>query len=571
MSRRDLLWRGSAWNRQLLALCTLMLAAGLATACDDDDDDDQQPSDTGSDVVSDAGLDADDTGDATEDDADVGPTPDAGPDVGPIPEGVARLQIIHNSPDPLASTVDIYFNGIKIEDLAYKSATAFIDVEPGNAVVIAVAGSDSDSPEDALATFGPLLIEEQQSYVIMATGVLTPEQFQPNPEGRDIAFDLIIRADARQASSEANTNQALVFHGVTDAPAINLIANNGAPTLNPATANGTRRMLAENLPYGEFTTEYLNLPTGVTVLDVVTGTGGAGGNEQILGHFQTPALGRGEAYTIVATGFADPAQNPDAPFNLMAFPTRSGNSSERIQGTILPRAARVQAVHNAPEPQAQNVDVFMMGQRAITGLQYRQATPFLTVPSGMDIATAIVRTGTAQEQAIWNGNVRFEPGIAYQTVASGVLNPANLVGTPAGQNPTFGLRTTNAARERAVDPQQVEFFLFHGIPNAPAVDVIVANTDPVTVLADNLAFGQFTEYRVVPPGAYNVQLTDADNNSNVLYTFSINMAGLGNSVTALHASGTLNGPEAFSPVLMAVQPDGQVRLVNPLDGNGSAP
>ncbi|MFN9393797.1 MAG: DUF4397 domain-containing protein, partial [Flavobacteriales bacterium] len=50
----------------------------------------------------------------------------------------ARLQVIHNSPD--APDVDIFANGdLFISDLAFREATAFVDVPAGVEIDLAIA------------------------------------------------------------------------------------------------------------------------------------------------------------------------------------------------------------------------------------------------------------------------------------------------------------------------------------------------------------------------------------------------------------------------------------------------
>jgi hypothetical protein len=44
----------------------------------------------------------------------------------------AKIQVIHNSADAAASSVDVYLNGgLAIDDFAFRTATPFIDVPAG--------------------------------------------------------------------------------------------------------------------------------------------------------------------------------------------------------------------------------------------------------------------------------------------------------------------------------------------------------------------------------------------------------------------------------------------------------
>ena len=100
----------------------------------------------------------------------------------------ARVQVIHNSPDP---TVDVYAgNTLLIDDFAFRTATTFIDVLANVPLSIAVAPANSTSVADAIATF-PAQFDEGETYIATASGIVgdltTP-------------FTLIVNTNAREAS-----------------------------------------------------------------------------------------------------------------------------------------------------------------------------------------------------------------------------------------------------------------------------------------------------------------------------------------------------------------------------------
>ncbi|MGB3544147.1 MAG: DUF4397 domain-containing protein, partial [Rubrivirga sp.] len=58
--------------------------------------------------------------------------------------GVARLQVIHNAPDPAASTVDVYVNGaLTLDDVDFREASPFLDVPGGEDLVVDVVPGDA--------------------------------------------------------------------------------------------------------------------------------------------------------------------------------------------------------------------------------------------------------------------------------------------------------------------------------------------------------------------------------------------------------------------------------------------
>ncbi|MBK6682369.1 MAG: DUF4397 domain-containing protein [Ignavibacteriales bacterium] len=56
---------------------------------------------------------------------------------------------------------------------------------------------------------------------------------------------------------------------------------------------------------------------------------------------------------------------------------KNWNLKLKIAGPSTQLPAKVQIVHNSPEPVAKNVDVFVNGQRVLSNFEYKKATPFL--------------------------------------------------------------------------------------------------------------------------------------------------------------------------------------------------
>lgn len=102
----------------------------------------------------------------------------------------ARVQVIHNSADVLAGSVDVYINGaLAIPDFAFRTATPFIDLPAGVTLNIGVAPGNSTSVNDTLANF-PVILSADEKYVVIANGLLTGG-YLPNPDGRNTDFTLL--------------------------------------------------------------------------------------------------------------------------------------------------------------------------------------------------------------------------------------------------------------------------------------------------------------------------------------------------------------------------------------------
>ncbi|MBK8968140.1 MAG: DUF4397 domain-containing protein [Lewinellaceae bacterium] len=116
-----------------------------------------------------------------------------------------------------------------------------------------------------------------------------------------------------------------------------------------------------------------------------------------------------------------------------------------------------------------------------------------------------MKNSTSAADAIANFPVNLTTDETYVVMAAGVVG--NMGAT------AFNLFVNPTAREAAADPANVDVAVFHGSPDAPAVDV-----DAVFVadnVVDNLAFGNFTGYLSLPAGKYDLAVQPAGTNTTV--------------------------------------------------------
>ncbi len=416
----------------------------------------------------------------------------------------ARVQIIHNSPDP---TVDVYVNGsLALDDLAFRTATPFLDLPAGLPLSIAVAPSTSTSVADAIATFDATF-EDGQTYVVTASGIVgdptTP-------------FTLITDAAAREVAMDgANKVNLSVLHGSPDAPAVDVVVRTGGK-------------IVSNASYGEFT-PYLSVPAAEYYLDVKPA-----GSANIVATYRADLSGLGgQAIKVLASGLL----NGTPGFGLFAVL----NDGTVVELPLAP-VARVQIVHNSPSP---TVDVYAGTSLLIDNFEYRTATPFIFVPAGVDITLGVAPdTSASAADAIATFDVNLENGKTYIVTASGI------VGDPTTP---FGLNINDAGQEAAADTNNVDIAVLHGATNAPAVDV-----DAVFVadnVISNLAYGEFTPYLGLAPDKYDFAVRAAGN-SNVVASYRADLSGLKKGAAYVFASGLLGGTPAFG--LFAALPNGTV-------------
>ena len=428
----------------------------------------------------------------------------------------AELQVIHNAADPAAATVDVYVNGtLALDDFAFRTATPFISLPSGVMLEIGVAPGNSTSVNDTLKNFSVMLASGQR-YVAIANGVLNPSGFASNPDGKSTAFTLFLKDNIRNASSSSTDVDFIGVHGASDAPTVDIIARNVAT-------------LVDNAAYGNIT-GYLTVPASSYILDVTPG----GDNTTIVASFTADlsTLGGGAA-VVFASGFLDPMMNQNgAAFGLWAalpngtvveFPTTS--------------TARLQVIHNAADPGAASVDVYVNGARLLDDFAFRTATPYIDVPAGVELNIGVAPgTSTSVNDTLKNFQVTLMNGQTYVAIANGVLNPSNFAVNPDGRSTAFTLFLQDNMREEATSTD-VDFRAVHGSSDAPTVDVIARN---VATLVDNAAYGDITGYLTVPASSYILDVTPGGDNTTIVASFIADLSTLGGGAAVVFASGFLD-------------------------------
>ncbi|MDX1419026.1 MAG: DUF4397 domain-containing protein [Rubricoccaceae bacterium] len=450
----------------------------------------------------------------------------------------ARVQVIHNAPDPGAAVVDVYLDeAILLDDFEFRTASAYIDAPAGQEIEIDIAPGDSDDSGDAIATFNYTLAEGE-AYQLIASGVLDPMMFSDNPDGVDIAFTLLVNDQAQESSTVPSEVQFNVVHGSPDAPTVDVVAR-GVGTL------------VDDAAYTAIT-PYLSVPPARYVLDVTTADG-----QTVVATYVAPLEdAAGAALTVLASGFLTPDDDQNGPaFGLLAV-APDGTAM------LLPtNTAQVQVIHNAPDPGAAVVDVYLNEEILLDDFAFRTASPFVPVPAEEEIEIDIAPgNSTGSGDAIATFNYTLAAAEEYQLIASGVLDPTMFAPNPDGVSTAFTLLVNDQARSASESSDVVRVSGVHGSPDAPSVDAVVRD---VLVLVDDAVYTDITRYRRTPPGVYNLDILTADG-STLVASYVADVSGAGGEARSLLASGFLdpsqnqNGP-AFG--ILSVAPDGSAMLL----------
>ena len=427
----------------------------------------------------------------------------------------ARIQVIHNSADLAADSVDIYLNGnLLLDNFKFRTATGFIDAPAGVLLNIGVAPANSSSVNDTIKNF-QVTLNDGDTYVAIADGVLNPEDYAANPDGKNTAFTLFVKDMARESALDTSKVDFFVLHGATDAPAVDILAR------------GVGK-LVDNAAYGDIT-RYLSVNPQSYSLDITPGDD----NNTVVTSVLADLKGlNGGSAVVFASGFL----NPDANQNGAAF----GVFAALVNGTVVQfnPTARLQVIHNAADVAADSVDVYLNGSLLLDNFGFRKATPFINAPAGELLNIGIApANSTSVNDTLKNFPVTLSAGGTYVAIADGVLNPSDYAANPDGKSTAFTLFVKDMARESALDTSKVDFFVLHGATDAPMVDIIARG---IATLVNDASYGDITDYISVDPGFYTLDITPGNDNNTIVTSLQTDLTVLKGKTAAIFASGFLN-------------------------------
>ncbi|MGB3618138.1 MAG: DUF4397 domain-containing protein [Catalinimonas sp.] len=453
----------------------------------------------------------------------------------------ARAQVIHNAPDVAADTVSIFFNDeLLLDSVPFRTASEFIDLPAGIEFDLSV------QPAGATDTVGALFrstyeLDTNETYIIVANGIL-PGNF--DDYAADSAFNLFVYPLGREMAMEEDEYDLLVFHGAPDAPTVDVTA---LLDINNPTDLGT---IIDNISYGEFADEgYVSVPNENFIFSVRDSSGATIVASYIapLSLLNTLVGGGllGQSYTVLASGFLNPADNNDGEAFGLFITLPGGGPLLELPAVDL--TARVQVIHNAPDVAADTVSIFLNDELLLDNVAFRTASPFVDLPALSQFDLSIQPAGaTDTVGALFNETYELALDETYVIVANGIL-PGNA--SDYDVDAPFGLFVYEGAREEAEAENNYDLLVFHGAPDAPTVDVTALTDDlqNVGTVVDDVSYGEFADedYVSVPDDDYILSVRDETGATVVasfvapLETLNAQDSIIGQGFTVL-ASGFLN-------------------------------
>jgi len=241
-------------------------------------------------------------------------------------------------------------------------------------------------------------------------------------------------------------------------------------------------------------------------------------------------------------------------------PSRKSVSERRARPRVIELLERrevmdasLQVIHNSPYAAAALVDVYVNDALLLNDFAFRSATPYVTVPSGVNLKIDITAANAPNNASpVFSTTANLSANTSYVAIAEG--NPLASSGPIA-----FGVAVSAAGRQVAQTPGNAEFLVFHGAPDAPTVDVVARG---VGTLVDDISFPSFADgYRSVAPAAYTLDVTLGDGITRVR-SFAADLSGAAGAAIVVAASGFVapaGGQPAFG--LLAIFPNGTTALL----------
>lgn len=438
----------------------------------------------------------------------------------------ARVQVIHNSADLAAATVDVYLNdGLlsELDDLEFRTATPFIDAPAGVPIRIDVAPGTSLSSAETIYDITVTLVAGE-TYILVADGIVSASGYDTSVN-TNTAFAIQVYGLGRETSSMMGNTDVLIHHGSTDAPTVDVNNASSLPT----------SVLVDNAAYTNFS-PYLELPTANYTINVSTADGST-----VVQTYSAPLASlnlTNQAITVVASGFLNPADNSNGPVFGLWVATASGGAL--VELPVAPMA-RVQVIHNSADLATTTVDVYVNdgATPALNDFAFRTASPFISIPAGPVSIDVLGSNSTSSNNPLYTLNTTLVGGETYILVAEGIVSSSGYDVT--NPNAPFKIVANAMSRETSSMMGNTDVLVHHGASDAPTVDVNNVTSGSSSVLVNDISYTEFSTYLQLPTADYTINVSTADG-ATVVQTYSAPLATLGltNQAITVVASGFLN-------------------------------
>lgn len=308
-------------------------------------------------------------------------------DISAPDEGMARLRLLHASPDApavdvtLASTGDALYDGVSF-------GGADTVTVPAGEYTIQVRGDTDGSDGEVVASYD-IALDGGQVYSAFAVGYLTPEDEPGEPP-----FELLVSNDSTGDVAPAPPAQSRlrVAHLSPNAPNVDVSVDGS--------------LVLEDVPFGAVSA-YLEVPPGERDVEITPA-----GDAETAVFDGAVSVHAAAAYTVAAIG--ELGEEADAAFEPLIL---ADDLSAPGDGN-----ARLSAVHVSPDAPAVDITVASTGDALFDGVPYGKRGS-IEVPAGDYTVQIRGDTDGNDGEVVADFDVSLAAGDAYTAFAAGYLTP----------------------------------------------------------------------------------------------------------------------------------------------------
>lgn len=435
---------------------------------------------------------------------------------------LSTITFLHNSPDPELAAVDVYItqtgNTSKVEDFAYKSGTIFPDaiIFGGFPVQISIGPANSTSEEEATlvrATFTP---EPDEGYQVELIGVMGDEGWAENPDG--VSLQARIKQQLVPLVEPVFGEVAVMFsQGVTDLEECDVYVR------------GSSTPLFAGLKFGDITPTPKNIKRQRHTIDLTK----AGDKSRVLASFEVDlTLTSSDVIILTSSGFKTPQDNKGSSIAMRLLGFLDDGSVLEYELLTGSQTARVQFIHDSPDPTATVVDIYVNGERKLDNLNFRKASSFADYEAGTPVILAVApATSTSPNDAFFRDTLAaFRPGRSYHILLHGVRDTSKFAKNPGGSDISLNFTVAEGALETSPESGKTAVRMMHGVTDLGRCNVASSQATYATSLPYS---GVTPEYIIAEPIAMDTMWVYNSETGSKIRGWIADLRGTNRAVAAL--------------------------------------
>jgi len=416
----------------------------------------------------------------------------------PASAQLSLFTFLNNSPDPAYATADLYVTqaGIvsKVEDIPFQGANnlnsvaVFGDID----VTFAVAPGNSIDASEAKVeyTFVP---GADKGYMVMVHGVSNATGYVANPDAKPITLK-ITSFEVAPYTADPNKTGVYFVHGVSDMETGDFWFRGGS------------KVAAAGMGYTSNAAAVAATDRKAVTVDFTK----AGDKSKALASFSVDFGTLASSVVVcVTSGFKTPSENGSGKDTMALLSVLEDGRVVRSPLLAGSQTSRIQLVHNAADPLATVVDVYLNGTKAFDNVSFRKATPFSNVPANTPLIIGIApATSTAYKDTI--GTITLDPlrpGRTYSLIATGVIDSTKFRRNPNGKAINLQIAVLEGALEASSESGKSAVRTAHFATDAPRVTIASSST----TYASNVTYGDAAAaYTLVAPAIDTLWVSGED-------------------------------------------------------------